>query len=702
LGKTALAVHWAHQIADRFPDGQLYVNLRGYDPGPPMPPAEALAGFLRALGVPGQDIPPELDERAAGYRSLLAGRRMLVLLDNAREVAQVRPLLPGAPGCVTLVTSRDALAGLVARDGAARLEVDLLPLAEATGLLRVLIGERAATDPVATAALAEACCRLPLALRVAAELAAARPAASVPGLVAELANQQRRLDLLAAGADPRTAVRAVLSWSCRQLDPGAARAFRLAGLHPGPELEPYAVAALTGGTPGQAGDVLERLARAHLIHPAGPGRHAMHDLLRDYARELAAAQDEQDGQRAALTRLFDYLLHTAAAAMDALYPAERHRRPRIPRPATPGPSLTGPAAAQAWLDAERASLVAVTAYAAAHGWPGHAVRLATTLFRYLETCAYYQEASAICGCARAAARESGDQAAEAEALNGLGLIDGQQDRHQQAAGRLRQALALYRQAGDQTGEARARNNLGLVEGRRGRYPQAARHHQQALLLYRQAGDRAGEARALGNLGVIDRRQRRYPQAARHHEEALALYRQAGDRAGEAHALTNLGTAELWQACYPQAADHLGQALALHRETSNRTGEARTLASLADIELRQGRYPQASESFRRALAIFRQIGDRAGEADVLNGLGEAFLATGQAGPARTQHAAALALASQIHDAYQQARAHHGLGLACQASGDPGAARHHWEQALALYLGLEAPEAEDVRARLSTSP
>jgi DNA-binding SARP family transcriptional activator/Tfp pilus assembly protein PilF len=704
VGKTALAVHWAHQVTDRFPDGQLYVDLRGYDPGPPMPPAEALARFLRALGVPGQDIPPELEERAAGYRSLLTGRRMLVLLDNAGEVEQVRPLLPGAPGCVTVVTSRDALAGLVARDGAARLEVDLLPLAEATRLLRALIGERAAADPAATAALAGRCCRLPLALRVAAEMAAARPAASVPDLVAELADQHRRLDLLEAGADPRTAVRAVLSWSIPQMDPGATRAFRLAGLHPGPDLEPYAVAALTGGTRSRTGDVLELLARAHLIHPAGPGRYAMHDLLRDYARELAAAQDGRDGrdgQRAALTRLFDYYLHTAAAAMDVLYPAELHRRPRIPPSATPGPSLTDPVSARAWLDAERASLVAVTAYTAAHGWPGHATRLATTLFRYLDTCAYYQEASTICGCARAAARESGDQDAEAEALNGLGVIDGQQDRYQQAVSRLRQALALYRQAGDQTGEARARNNLGLVEGRRGRYQQAARHYEQALALFRDTGDRTGQARALGNLGVIDRRQGRYPQAARHHQQALALYRQAGDRAGEAHALTNLGTVEFWQGCYPQAARHLRRALVLHRETSNRTGEARTLASLADIELRQRGYPQASDNFLRAVALFREIGDRAGEADALNGLGEVSLATSQPGPARTWHTAALDLARQVHDAREQARAHYHLGLAHQATGDPGQARHHWEQALALYAGLGAPEAEDVRVQLTAA-
>jgi hypothetical protein len=246
VGKTALAVQWAHRVAARFPDGQLYVNLRGYDPAQPMPAAEALGRFLRALGVPGRDILPEEDERAARYRSLLAGRRMLVLLDNAGSADQVRPLLPGPSACAVVVTSRDSLAGLVARDGAARLDLDLLPESEAVSLLRALIGERAHADPGAVARLAAQCCRLPLALRVAAELAAARPADPLAELSADLADQQQRLDLLNVGGDPRTAVRAVFSWSYRHLDAAAVRAFQLTGLHPGPDFDSYAVAALAG------------------------------------------------------------------------------------------------------------------------------------------------------------------------------------------------------------------------------------------------------------------------------------------------------------------------------------------------------------------------------------------------------------------------------------------------------------------------
>jgi DNA-binding SARP family transcriptional activator len=243
VGKTALAVHWANQVTARFPDGQLYVNLRGYDNGQPMTTGEALARFLRALGIPGRDIPSETDERAAQYQSLLAGRRVLVLLDNAMSVAQVRLLVAASPSCTTVVTSRDALTGLVARDGAVRLDLDLLPEADAVTLLCALIGVRATDDPEATAALAGRCVRLPLALRVAAELAAARPKVPLTHLVAELADRQRLLDLLDAGGDPQTAVRAVFSWSCRHLPGEVLGMFWLLGLHPGPDLDAHAAAA---------------------------------------------------------------------------------------------------------------------------------------------------------------------------------------------------------------------------------------------------------------------------------------------------------------------------------------------------------------------------------------------------------------------------------------------------------------------------
>ena len=395
VGKSALALRWAHRVREAFPAGQLYVNLRGFDPDQPLSAADALAGFLRALGVAGQAIPLEVEERAAAYRSLLDGRRMLVVLDNAYSVEQVRPLLPGAPSCVVVVTSRDSLPGLVARHGAHRLDLDLLPHEDAVALLAALIGGRVEAEPDAAIVLAELCARLPLALRVAAELAVARPSTSLAQLVAELADEQRRLELLDAGGDPRTAVRAVFSWSYLHLPAEAARAFRLLGLHPGPDLGPYAAAALIHTGLEQAQHLLDLLARAHLIRPTSPGRYGMHDLLRAYATYRAGIEDSEAERWVARTRLFDHYLATAAAAMDILVPAERHRRPRVPPSATPSPPVADPATTRAWLDAERVALTTVCAYTAAHGRPGHTTGLAGILFRYLEVGGHYPNAVAI-------------------------------------------------------------------------------------------------------------------------------------------------------------------------------------------------------------------------------------------------------------------------------------------------------------------
>ena len=291
VGKTALALRWAHEVAFRFPDGQLHADLRGYDPGSPVPPAEVLARFLRSLGVPGAEIPADQTERAARFRSLLTGQRVLVVLDNARSAEHVRPLLPATPGCAVVVTSRDSLAGLVVRDGAQRLDLDLLPLTDAVHLLRSLIGGRVDADPAAAQTLAVECARLPLALCAAAELAAGCPAAPLAELVRQLGDRHQRLDLLDGGGDPRTALRAVFSWSYQHLDSDSARALRLLGLHPGIDIEPYAGAALMGTTVAQARRLLSALARAHLIRPVGPARYAMHDLLRVYAAELAVGCD---------------------------------------------------------------------------------------------------------------------------------------------------------------------------------------------------------------------------------------------------------------------------------------------------------------------------------------------------------------------------------------------------------------------------
>jgi tetratricopeptide (TPR) repeat protein/transcriptional regulator with XRE-family HTH domain len=697
VGKTALAVHWAHQIADRFPDGQLYVNLRGYDPGQPMPPADALAGFLRALGVPGHEIPPEPEERAAKYRSLLAERRLLVVLDNAGSVEQVRPLLPGTATCTVLVTSRDALAGLVARDGARRVDLDLLSPTDANMLLTTLIGDRAAADPDVTDALAAACARLPLALRVAAELAATRPGTPLAELAAELADQQQRLDLLDAG-DPYSAVRTVFSWSYQHLDPGTARAFRMIGLHPGPDLELYAAAALTDTTMEQARSRLDVLERAHLIQPAQPGRYSPHDLLRAYARELVAAEDGDHERRAALTRLFDHYLHTAVAAVDMLSLLEPHERPGLPPPATPTPPLPGQAEARAWLDAQRATLIAVAAYTADHGWPAHATRIAAAVARYLDTTGHYAEGILIHTAATRAARQAGDHAAEANALTNLGLVVVRQGRYEQATAYLVQAVDLSRDSGG-VGAERALGNLAIVTFWQGDYEQSKEYGRQVLALCQRTGNQIGQARALTNLALVELRQGAYEQVSRHLGQALTLTREAGNPALEAYILADLGMLHLRQGRPREASTIFKQSLDLHREVGNMSGMAYTTGELANVELRQGRHEQAGDQYRQALAMFRDTGEHAGEAGALNGLGELFLATGQPGQAHTQHTAALELADQIGEKYEQARAHAGLGHALDATGDPGRARHHWQRAVTLYTELGAPEAAQIRDSLA---
>ncbi|WOX09343.1 AfsR/SARP family transcriptional regulator [Streptomyces sp. N50] len=746
VGKTALAVHWAHRARDRFPDGQLYVNLRGYDPDRPMTAPDTLIRFLTALGVPEQDIPPEPDDRAARYRTEVADRRMLIVLDNAATVEQVRPLLPGTGSCAVLVTSRDSLAGLVAREGAQRLDLDLLPADAARTLLRRLIGPRAEAEPEAVDTLAAQCARLPLALRVAAELAAARPGTPLTDLVAELADQQRRLYLLDAEGDPRAAVVTVFSWSLRQLPREAARTFRLLGLHPGPDLDASAAAALTGSSPADAHRALDVLARAHLVQRAdaaaaatgtSPGlspreagdisnrskpktvvrntpgfqqaptrtrlthtsRYGMHDLLRAYAAQLASAQDSPEDRDAALDRLFDHYLATAAAAMDQLHPAEAHLRPAAPETPAPVPDLSDPDAARAWLETERTCLTAMAAHTAAHGRPTHAIRLSLTLYRHLIS-GHHTDGLTIHGHARDAARLLDDPAAEARALLGIGTAHYQLAHHEPARRHLQEALTRFREADDPTGQARALTNLGLVDERLGRFRSAVEYLEQALLLYRSVEDTSGESIALKNLAHVEGQLGRYGPAADHLQQSLTLLRRTGNRYLEAHALMDLGTVETRLDRLDEAARHQEQALALMREVGDRYGEAGALHGLGIVHSLRDRHAQAAEYHRQALALYAQNGDRDGEARALNGLGEAARASGRPTDALTHHTDALTIAEDIGNPGQQARAHAGLAEAHVARDDTDAAVRHYERALSLYTEHGMPEADTVKARLAT--
>ena len=661
VGKTALALHWAHRVRSDFPDGQLYVDLRGYDARSPVAAEDALSRLLDGLGVTGADVPVDPDHRAARYRAELADRRVLIVLDNASAVEQVRPLLPGTSGCLVLVTSRNSLAGLVALHGAHRVDVDLLPAPDSVALLRTLIGERVRREPGAAAELAERCGRLPLALRVAAELAASRPASALAELTGELADRRRRLRVLDVGDDVRAAVRTVFSWSYLHLRPPVATAFRRLGLHPGPDVTPFALAALTGGDPDDSRVTLEVLARNHLVQPAAGGRFVVHDLLRAYAEELAGEHDPEPERSAAVERLLAHHLAAASAAMDLLSPADRPYRPDVP--VTAPPPFTAADAGRAWLDAERPTLVALCRFAERDDRPGYAVDLASTLYRYLEG-GHYADASAIHECALRAAQRAGDDRMLAAASTNLGALRRLLGDYDQAAGHLHGAIERHRRTGDHYGAARASTNLGIVQERLGQYEEAASLHLDALSLHERLGNRYGEAAALLNLGNAHSRPGHHADAVEYLERALDLFGRLGDAAGEASALANLGDVCASLRRYPDAVRHLARAQDLFHGLDHSYGVAVTLSNLGNVHTRLGDWSQAHRCYTSALETFRDLGHRYGEASALNGLGESLRLAGRPDEARTAHTTALRIATETGDQDEQDRARAGLGVTHQ--------------------------------------
>jgi DNA-binding SARP family transcriptional activator/Tfp pilus assembly protein PilF len=703
VGKTALAVQWAQEAAESFPDGQLFVNLRGSDRDAPVPATDALAGFLRALGVGGKDIPDGEDERAARYRSLLAGKRTLIILDNASQASQVRPLLPGSAGCAVIITSRDSMAGLVAREGAERLDLDLLPLSDAVELLNALIGVRVTTAPAAAAQLAAGCARLPLALRVAGELATSRPDMPLAAIAAELLSHQHRLDLLDADGDPLTSVRSVISWSCQGLDDGPARMFGLLGLFPGPYVDAHAAAVLAGVPTQVAAPLLDQLSRVYLVEPysvgsQGTGRFTMHDLLRAYAAELASA-DDPEVSRTALAQLLDYYFRTVSSAVTMLFPG--HLRPEEEViGAISDPAMTDPSVAAAWLDAQWENLVAAVERAEASGEHSRVIALVRPLFFYLESRGHYPVAVALCEKALRAGTATDSPAAMSDASSDLGILAWRQSRFQDATSQFERVLVFKAESGDEAGQASVFGNLGIVAFEQGDYEKATRYLRQARDLHRRFGRRAMEAKALVTLATISIHRGQYEQGISDLTEALAFFRETGSELNQAEILANLGSTALRMGSYREAAERLQEALAMLRECGYRHGEAHVLADLGVTALRQGESGPAAHHLRRALELFLELGERAGEAEARNGLGEMFFADGQTGPAREEHAAALGIATEIGNRFQVARAHHGLARTRAAAGDRAGTEQHLREAFRLYSDLGVPEADDVKAALAT--
>jgi DNA-binding SARP family transcriptional activator len=601
VGKTALALQWAHQLRQRFPDGQLYLNLRGFGPSPaPAARAEAIATLLESLGVPPGRIPRQLDAQVGLYRSLLVCRRILIVLDNARDEAQVRPLLPGSASCAVVVTSRSQCVGLAAAEGARLVALGMLTEHEAGQLLAARLGERrAAAEPDSVAELANLCGRLPLALAITAAQAATRPAQPLSSLAAGVRDARARFDALDAG-DQAADIRSAFSWSYRLLGEPAAGMFRLLAAHPGPDISGAAAASLAGGEVSAARAALTELVRASLVLEQTAGRFAMHDLLRAYAAELC----EEDERRAAIRRAADHYLRVARAAMQLAYPAEDDKpRALAVHVSTPPEPLADRVHALAWLEAEHRVLLAMAAAAAGAGLDAHAWELPALLSQHFARRGYFPDWAESQRAALAAATRLGDEAAQARAHRTLGDALVKLDAVAQARAHLRRALALYRRFGDEFGQAIVHCSIARLFDSMEEPAASLSHWRSALRLFQSCGHLAGQARALNGMGWDSALLGRITRGLSYCQQALELNRQVGDRFGEASTLDSIGYCWHLAGRPDLAIIHYEQALEAFAHTSDRYSLAHTLDRLADARRATGSHEDAHKAWRQAIAIF---------------------------------------------------------------------------------------------------
>jgi DNA-binding SARP family transcriptional activator/tetratricopeptide (TPR) repeat protein len=629
VGKTALAVHWAHQVADSFPDGQLYLNLNGFGPaGSPMTQAGAVSRILEAIQVPLARIPSSLEGRVGLYRTLLSERRTLIVLDNAKDAEQVRPLLPGGAGSLVLVTSRSPLTGLVALEGARAITLDVLTEPEARQMVaqRLEIG-RTAADRAATDQLIETCARLPLALAIATALVATRPGQSLTAVTSNLRRADNRLDVLNTG-EATTNLRTVFYWSYLALTSAAARMFRLLAEHPGPDISVAAAASLTGLSSTRASKTLTELTDSHLINEHTHGRFAFHDLLRLYAAEMLNTLDSAAERHAAGQRMLDHYLHTARAAAQAISPT---RALLDLAPAVPGANpeeLADQDQAIAWLKAEHQVLMRAIGYAADTGSDVHAWQLPWALTDFLDRGGNWSDFAASQRTALAAARRLRDVAAQAHAHRYIGRACFQLQDFDDALDHLTRALELRRQLGEPTGEAGGCLDLCNVHEQRGELGQALGFAQRALGLYRSAQHRVGEAHALNSVGWYHALRRDYPEALSHCDQALELCIQLGYKLAEGHTWHSLGFVHQHMGQSARAISCYGRALDIYRQLMDRYHESRVLTDLGDARRAAGDLPAARRAWRDALAILDDLDHPDGDQ-----LRTKITGTGTAGPAR---------------------------------------------------------------------
>ncbi|HEY3867269.1 MAG TPA: tetratricopeptide repeat protein [Actinocrinis sp.] len=680
IGKTALAVHAAHRLRAEFPDGQLFLDLRGYAVDQePLSAEDALEHLLRSLGTPPQLIPAALAERAALYRDRLDGTRTLIVLDNASGAAQVRPLLPGDPGCLVLVTSRRRLAGL---DDARFLSLDTLPPDDAAALLRKAADpDRVPAHHPALAELAELCGRMPLALRIAAARLRQHRTLRIEDLVAELRDETVRLARLTTGRDRSLA--AVFESSYLALPTAERFVFRSLGLLPGPDVDAHAAAALTETDHRTAERLLESLLDHNLLIQHAAGRYRFHDLVRAYAGSLAG--DEPVARReAALGRLMDHYQRTARAADRLL---ARHTRPGLPAE-PPGradlpPRFSGQVSALTWLRGERANLLAAVAQAGATGEPPRIIGLAAALSSYLELEGPWHQAAVLHQAAADTANRRGDRLAAAAALSDLGRVRVAAGGYPAALAVHRRALAVYRSIGDWLGEANALGDIGRVHYFEDDYAQAMEFFAPALAIFRKIGDRLGEAYTLSDIGRVRLMTGDVAAAVDLHEQALAAYRELDHRFGEANVLTGLGRVRRQAGDFAQAAADLERALTAFRELGQRHAEAGALWDLGRVRWQTGALAEAISLQERALTIFQDLGVDSGEAYSLVELGRLHRLTGNGNIAAELSERAVQIFRVHGNHLGEANALQGLGRVRDASGDRAAAAELYDAALALF-------------------
>lgn len=612
VGKTAVALQWAHRRAHLFPDGQLFVDLHAYGPtSVPADPASVLEGFLVVLGWPSEQIPADIEERARLYRSLMHDRRILVVLDNAASSAQLRPLLPAGPGNAVLITSRVRLEGVVVREGAAELALAPFEPGEALALLREVLGvSRVEHLSHVAMQIARWCGHLPLAVCLAAERIAAHPGFSMDILAADLAEEHARLDALAAGDDDDTAVRAVFSWSYRNLSAINARTFRLLGLHGGPDISLPAAAALCGRTPDEVRPCLEALANCHLVEQTRPGRFRLHDLLHTYAAERVVTDETKEERHESVLRVVAWYLRTARAAERVLVPDCR------PLPSHRAETESTPVAfetyreAMDWCETELPNLAAAVEQAVSMGWYDLAWQLPAALFEFFHVRKPWSMWSRAYRAGLAAAQRARDPQGEACMLQGLGIIDLGQQHLDQARDRLEQALALRIELQDDAGEAWSLTGLGQALTELGHQEDALAAIERALTLHAQVGDDQGRAVSLIFLAALWRQRGEPDNALECAERALEISRSLADPHCEGLALHVLSDTCLAAGRVPDALAHLREAVHIRQEAGDRQGEADTLRLLATALERTDAIGDAAACLRQALDIMEDRSDPA--------------------------------------------------------------------------------------------